>query len=515
MVFIKTQLQKADIIFLDRKSIKLHRSGMLDKNLSEKLFSHGTNRPGDLMISVSGIRGTIPGGLDPLNIVLFTMAFARITGKKIILANDARATGPFMKQLISGTLMAAGKEVIDIGLAPTPTAKAAVKSWKADAGIMISASHNPPEWNAFKFIDRGGFFFDKNRIEEIKAVLKSGEAYNTTVNYKKTGSIKTGHGIQSHIMSIMDSIPNVKAIKKMRYRVVVDAVGGAGREGLPELLRALGCEVTGLFCDPHPGGTFPRPPEPTPASLKKFDSLLRSSGYAAGFALDPDADRLVIGSKERGCINEEYTVPLAMLGLLGADSLHQISGNKIKNSNHKTPQKGTVVVNLSTANLVDDLASRVGWKVVRSAVGEANVVEKMKKVKAIYGGEGNGGVIHPRIPSYGRDSLVGAALILSAMTTLGCKSVDELMELLPPLFMQKTKFPTGGKQLSALLNQLKKSFPDAVVNEEDGLYLSFPDGSWVHTRASNTEPIIRVIAQAPNKKELKSLIQKIQNILHT
>lgn len=484
----------------------------MDKALSEQLFNYSVNRPGELMISVSGIRGTIPDGLDPLNIVLFTMAFSSITGKKIILGNDARATGPFMKQIIAGTLMAAGKEVIDIGLAPTPTVKAAVRSWKADAGIMISASHNPPQWNAFKFIHKGGFFFDAKKFEELNEALKTNKY--RALDYKKTGTLTTANGVQNHILSILEFIPNVKDIRKMKFPVVVDAVAGAGREALPELLRALGCKVTELYCEADPSGGFPRPPEPTPDALKKFGSLMKEQKAAIGFALDPDADRLVIGSPSVGSVNEEYTLPLALMGILPVKILSDITGKKLKKTAETGEKlKGTIVLNLSTSRLVDYVAEKAGLNVLRAPVGEANVVSAMRENRAIYGGEGNGGVIHPGIPSFGRDSLTGAALILSAMATVGAKDIDELLKHIPALQMKKTRKKIAGQPLDKIFKTIRDIFPHASIDERDGLHMTLEDNSWVHVRASNTEPVIRIIAEAPDKKKLKQILGEIEGQL--
>ena len=446
-----------------------------------------TRRGGDLMISLSGIRGVLPRGLDPINIVHFARAFCAITGKKIIVGNDARPTAPIMRHLVLGTLIASGKEVIDIGLAPTPTVKAAVALWKADAGIMLSASHNPPEWNAFKFLGKGGFFFGARESERLMQALA--EDRHGFTDYKRMGSVSERDAGEAHVKAVLKTIPaaTLDAIRKRRYHVVVDAVSGAGREALPRLLEELGCKVTRLFCDPHPKGEFPRPPEPTPAALKKFGALVKAKRAAIGFALDPDADRLVLGSSGRGAINEEYTLPLALLGL------------------PKNVKKGVVVINLSTSNLIEIVAQERGLKVLRAPVGEANVVSLMRSRKAVFGGEGNGGVIDPRVPSYGRDTLSGAALVLAAMARAGAGSLDELMDALPPLFMEKRKQALAG-DVAGTLEALKAKFPGAQADTTDGLRLDLSEG-WIHARPSNTEPIMRVIAQADSRARLKALLE--------
>ncbi len=475
----------------------------MHNELALSLSRFAMERPGDLMISISGVRGRVPEGLDPLNITLFTQAFANVTGKRIVIGNDARATGEIMRNIIIGTLLACGKEILDIGLAPTPTVKAAVATFKADGGIMISASHNPPEWNAFKFIDRGGFFFGTRKFEEWKKALVSG--HFPLVNYKKRGRLKVVDGVDSHIQSVLEKIPNVTQIKKMKYRVVVDGVAGAGRDALPRLLEILGCRVTKLFCEPTLDGSFPRPPEPTPQALKTFSASTKKEQAAIGFALDPDADRLVLSSPTKGAIHEEYTLPLALMGTLSTSALKDLlSGTRADGKKKKRSQ--SVIINLSSSFITATVAQYGGWKVERAPVGEANVVEMMRKTGAIFGGEGNGGVIHPEIPSYGRDSLAGAALILSAMAASGSGTIDTLLQRLPQIHMEKSKFPLGSRSLSEIFQKLAQLFPEGKKDERDGLHITLPDGSWIHARASNTEPIVRVIAEAGNRVRLKAIL---------
>jgi phosphomannomutase len=455
-----------------------------------------TERGKKLLISVSGIRGTIPAGLDPVNTVCFVRALAAVTGKRIVVGEDARPTGPALKQILIGTLIASGKSVLDIGLAPTPTVKAAV-ALHADAGVMISASHNPLEWNGFKMIQKGGFFFDAAMNAKWLKALR--ENVDPSVEYKKFGSHTRIDGIQDHIKAVLKSLPLLKQIRAKKYRVVVDGVAGAGRDALPLLLEELGCKVVRLYCDSS--DRFPRPPEPTPSALKEFGKLTRDKKAAVGFALDPDADRLVIGSPTFGAINEEYTLPLALLGL--APFLPK-----------KPKTKPVIVVNLSTATLCDDVAAAYGIPVLRSAVGEANVVELMRKRGAVFGGEGNGGVIHPNIPSYGRDTLIGAALILQAMTRQGLKSVDGLMAGLSTLHMEKTKFEFERSELDDIFDRFTNGFGEGVqADRTDGLHLKFSDDAWLHIRASNTEPILRVIAQARNPTMLRERIDRARELL--
>lgn len=456
-----------------------------------------TDRGKNLLISVSGIRGTVPAGLDPINTTCFARALAAVTGKRIVVGEDARPTGPALKQILVGTLRACGKTVLDVGLAPTPTVKAAV-ALHADAGVMISASHNPLEWNGFKMIQKGGFFFDAAMNAKWLQALR--ENVEPAVPYKKFGAHRPLDGVQDHIQAVLKSLPLLKQIRAKKYRVVVDGVAGAGREALPQLLEELGCKVVPLYCEAS--DRFPRPPEPTPAALKEFGKLTRDRKAAVGFALDPDADRLVTGSPKSGAVNEEYTLPLALLGL--APFLSK-----------QAKSKASIVLNLSTATLTDSVASDYGIPVFRSAVGEANVVTLMRKRKAIFGGEGNGGVIHPGIPSYGRDTLIGAALILQAMAHRDLKTVDGLLDGLPRLHMTKTKFDFERSELEAIFNRFTEGFgADVRADRTDGLHLSFADGAWLHVRASNTEPILRVIAQSADAKSLRDLISRAQSLLN-
>ena len=456
-----------------------------------------TDRGHDLLISISGIRGTIPGGLDPDNIVAFAKAFASVTkGKRVVVGYDARPTGPALQNLFQGTLMAAGKQVLDAGLCPTPTVKAAVREFRAAGGVMISASHNPLQWNGFKLIKSDGLFFDAAASRSFLRALERGDY--KAVDHKAIGQVRSIDAIQSHIESVLEVLPNVAAIRKMKYQVVVDGVAGAGREALPALLEELGCKVIRLFCEATPGGRFPRPPEPNPAALRKFGATVRGHHAAVGFALDPDADRLVTGSPTAGAIHEEFTLPLALLGM----------------PTRKGRLSGKIVVNLSTATLIDSVAGELGASVVRSAVGEANVVAEMQKVRAIFGGEGNGGVIHPKVPSFGRDSLVGAGLILSAMANSGASSLDDLMKRMPPLYMEKTKIELGRLKPAESLAKLEKNLAkQARLDKRDGLHARFEDGSWLHLRASNTEPILRLIAQASDRPELRRLIEDAKKSL--
>ncbi|MCE9597475.1 MAG: phosphoglucosamine mutase [Spirochaetia bacterium] len=448
------------------------------------------------MISVSGIRGTIPEGLNPSLIADIALGFAATTGKRVVLGMDSRNTGPLIRDLIASTLIACGKQVLDAELAPTPTVKAAVKLHNASGGIMISASHNPPQWNGLKLIANEGFFFQKEDLNSMLAAIKSSKF--PLVDYKNLGSYKKVEAVQDHIKSVLKLISNTEQIRSKKYTVVVDAVAGAGRNALPLLLAELGCKVIPLYCDADTSGEFPRPPEPTPVALKKFSETLRKSKAACGFALDPDADRIVPGSPAKGAINEEYSLPLSFLGLPEV---------KVK---PKARPRGKIpfVVNLSTSTLLDQIAEPYGYAILRSAVGEANVVAMMQKNSSFFGGEGNGGIIHSKVPSFGRDSLLGAALMLSAMARHDARSLDDLMGMLPPLFMEKRKFDLKqGADVREVFTRIENLFSGMNVDRRDGLHLANAD-CWIHVRASNTEPVLRVIAEARNTTDLTQLLSR-------
>jgi phosphomannomutase len=449
------------------------------------------------MVSVSGIRGTIPNGLTPPILADAVTAFGAITGKKIVIGMDSRSTGPWIRDLTTAVLVACGKEVLHAGLAPTPTVKAAVKMRRAHGAIMISASHNPPEWNGLKLMGPEGFFFNKQNLQQLNAALDGGKFQ--LADYRTFGKVQEIDAITDHVQAVIALLQNREQIKACKFRVVVDAVGGAGRNALPALLAELGCEVIPIFCDPPRSGDFPRPPEPTPTALKEFSTALKKTGASCGFALDPDADRIVPGTPRQGAINEEYSLPLAFLGL---PDVPVAPGKSTRKKNH------SIVVNLSTATLIDQTAAPYGYTVIRSAVGEANVVEMMRKNHALFGGEGNGGIIHARVPSFGRDSLLGAALILSAMAKHGCKTLDDLMEKMPPLYMEKKKFALKpGQDPREVFHKIENTLAGMNANRRDGLHLSNHD-SWIHVRASNTEPIIRVIAEAKSKAALEQLLAR-------
>ncbi len=466
------------------------------------------------MISVSGIRGITPGGLDSSNVVPFIHAFAEITGKKILIARDTRPSSVYLHGLVVASLMERDKNIVDCGIIPTPTLKYMVHHSKGDAAIMISASHNPTEWNGLKFIGKNGLYFDHKIQKQWIHILKKTKRLPThrkahrffIKNQPHLGKYLSQLSCRSHIDSVIDFIPNPQLIREKNYRVVVDAVNGAGQEMLPELLESLGCEVIRLHCNPFQGNVFPRSPEPSPDGLKELSRLVKKEHAAIGFALDPDADRLVVASPAIGALNEEYTLPLAMLGL-----------EPVLEDRHSSNKKNYVVVNLSTSSLCEQVGKRLGIRVFRAPVGEMNVFQLMRKKNALLGGEGNGGVILPNIPSFGRDPLAGSALILQMMAFANAVSLDDVAGQMPPLFMHKSKHvlkkSAKKRSLKDIYHSFIQEFPDGKTNRADGLHISISEGNWIHIRPSNTEPILRLILEGRDQNTFKKIKSKSLAIL--
>ncbi len=475
-----------------------------------------TERGEKLMLSISGIRGAIRGGLDPLNAMAFAAAFSTVTGKRIVVGRDERESGAWLKELFIGTLLAAGKEVLDGDVAPTPSIKCAVNLTQADAGLVISASHNPFDWNGFKFIRKGGAFFTSQDWERWFQALR--QFSPERVIAKRPGSLARIDAIEIHlnaILQLLKGYKDTKDIGRQGYRVAVDGCCGAGRKALPLLLTSLGCQVVGLHCDKGSRANFPRAPEPSPTALKKFYTFMKKHQAVIGFALDPDADRLAVVSPRLGPLDEEYTLPLALIGFSSQTKEKQLQ--KLKKG-----KKMRVALNFSTSSLCVHALPGAKIEIVRTAVGEANVAELMRRKKIVFGGEGNGGVILSSVPSFGRDPLAGAALILKAMSVVGASSVDALVEQLPPLYMRKGKYLPQNKKkkgkgiptdLQDIFAATEAAFSDGQADHQDGLYLSFSDSSWLHLRSSNTEPLIRLIAEAPSQQRLDQLVSRGDKLL--
>ena len=438
-----------------------------------------------LMVSISGIRGIIGGGLEPQVLVKYSSAYADFIGKgKIIIGRDARISGEMVKSIVVGTLLAKGLDVVDIGICPTPTVQYMVKILKAQGGIAISASHNPNEWNALKLLNITGQFMtpDENKtmlgnLENSKSIYSSWDKLGKLTYYEE--------GLKKHMEDVINMpFIELEKIRKKKFRVLVDCVNGAGVYVIPDLLRKFGCEVIELNCERT--GIFPRLPEPIPENLTATMKAVIDSKVDLGIVVDPDVDRLVLITEDGKPFSEENTITQVVKFVL-------------------TKKPGNVVVNLSTTRAVEDVANALGGQVFRSAVGEANVVLKMKETNAIIGGEGSGGVIFPAL-HYGRDALVGIALTLQHLTETN-QSLLELKKNLPQYFIAKKKNDLRKNNPDEIVAKLKVKYSKEKINTDDGLRIDFED-HWVHFRKSNTEPIIRIITESKSLEQSERLSQK-------
>jgi len=442
-----------------------------------------------LIRGISGIRGIVGDSLTDSVLIRHIQAFSEIQGNgDILLARDSRTHGEFFINTACNALRKCGRRIFNYGMIPTPTAQFLVEKNKLAGGIVITASHNPTEWNGLKFIDSDGCFLNvekNNRLFEI--------ADNQTFNLLQNGSAKQKeHGYNTHIEHTLNlSINDVNAIKKCSFSIVVDAVNGAGSHALPAMLEALGCKVHRLFCNPN--GEFPRGPEPLAQNLKNLGKTVRSQNANVGFATDPDGDRLAVVDENGHPLSEEYTLTIC------ADGFFNTTGS-IK----------PLVTNLSSTLALDKIAEKYGSSVIRSAVGEINVVNKMKEVGAELGGEGNGGIILPE-SHYGRDSLVGATMFLNRMAQ-DTQKVSEIFKSMPQFVMIKDKINLGTVDPQSVMDNIELNFPDVKSNKTDGLKLIW-ENSWVHIRKSNTEPIIRIYAEASTRSAAKKLVNKVKSNL--
>ena len=440
-----------------------------------------------LMVSISGIRGIIGDGLEPEVIVKYTNAYADFIGEgKVVVGRDARITGEMVNQIVTGTLLAKGLDVIDIGICPTPTVQYTVKTLNAQGGIAISASHNPNQWNALKLLNSTGQFMSPDEHQQMKQYL---EKQSKSVAWENIGkrTVYT-EGLTNHIKSVL-SLPiiDLERIKSRKFKVLADCVNGAGSYCIPDLLKQFGCEVIEMNCEKT--GIFPRLPEPLPENLVETMKAVKEYNTDFAVVVDPDVDRLVLITDKGEPFSEENTMTLAADFIL-----------------NKT--KGNVVVNLSTSRSVEDVAKKNNSSFYRSPVGEANVVQKMKEVNAVIGGEGSGGVIYPAL-HYGRDALVGIAFTLQYLSDSG-KKLSEIKELLPKYFIAKKKIDLKTVSPDEVIEFLLKKYSKNKINTEDGLRIDFED-HWVHFRKSNTEPIIRIITESKTEKYSEELSEKYFN----
>lgn len=456
-----------------------------------------------LIKSISGIRGTIGGKpgdtLNPLDIVKFTTAYAtfiRRSGRscsgKIVVGRDARISGEMVRSVVCGTLMGVGYDVLDIGPASTPTTELAVRMSGADGGIIITASHNPRQWNALKLLNHEGEFLTAAEGAEVLGIAEREDFEYADVDHLGHYTADNTYN-RRHIDSVLAlQLVDLDAIRSAKLRVCVDPVNSVGGIILPELLDELGVEYKVI--NGEPTGDFAHNPEPLEKNLSGIMDEMRSGGYDLGIVVDPDVDRLAFICEDGSMFGEEYTLVSVADYVLG-----------------RTP--GNTVSNLSSTRALRDVTERYGGSYAAAAVGEVNVTTKMKEVGAVIGGEGNGGVIYPE-SHYGRDALVGIALFLSSLAHKGCR-VSELRASLPDYFIAKNRIDlTPQTDVDAILKQVKEMYKDEQVNDIDGVKIDFAD-KWVHLRKSNTEPIIRVYSEAATMEEADALGKKIMQVVYS
>ncbi|MEX1011403.1 MAG: phosphoglucosamine mutase [Balneolaceae bacterium] len=442
-----------------------------------------------LIVSVSGIRGIFGSHLTPENLVTYSAAYGSwLKGGTVVVGRDTRLTGEICEEIVTGTLRSTGCDVIRLGVAPTPTVAMEVLRHKAAGGIVLTASHNPEQWNALKLLNGKSEFLDEKQGSEVLSLAK--ERNFDWQEYDQTGSVKdVSDALQHHIRKILDLPwidPNV--IGKARFSVAVDAVNGAGSDAIPALLKALSVKrVETIHCTPN--GRFPHNPEPLPEHLEDICELVQETKCDLGFVTDPDADRLAVVDENGQVFGEEYTQVAAFDFLL-----------------EKTP--GDTATNLSSSRAADDITERYGKRCHRSAVGEINVVKAMQNHGAVIGGEGNGGVILPDL-HYGRDALAGVAMVLQLLAERKLKASD-YRQSLPHYEMSKSKILLEdlGMEAGQVLDKLKSAFQDREPDTTDGVKIDFEEG-WVHFRKSNTEPVVRVYSEAKTAPEAERLAKNV------
>ncbi|MCR5679408.1 MAG: phosphoglucosamine mutase [Prevotella sp.] len=462
-----------------------------------------------LIKSISGIRGTIGGRtgdtLNPLDIVKFTTAFATfIGGKRIVVGRDGRISGPMVRDVVCGTLVGMGYEVIDIGLATTPTTELAVRWHEADGGIIITASHNPTQWNALKLLNSQGEFLTAADGAEVLRIADAEDFDYAPV--EKLGRVITDDTMnQRHVQSVLDlRLVNADAIRQRKFRVCADTINSVGGIILPELFNALGVEfeILNSECTGH----FAHNPEPLEKNLAGIMDTMRQGRFDLGIVVDPDVDRLAFICEDGKMFGEEYTlVSVADYVLSEEVKLH---GATAATAYH-------TVSNLSSTRALRDVTTKHGGQYTAAAVGEVNVTTKMKAVGAIIGGEGNGGVIYPE-SHYGRDALVGIGLFLSSLAQKGV-TASQLRKTFPNYQIAKNRIDlTPETDVDAILQKVKQMFaadPEATVNDIDGVKIDFPT-KWVHLRKSNTEPIIRVYSEAQTAEEADELGKRLMQVVY-
>ncbi|HKG96892.1 MAG TPA: phosphoglucosamine mutase [Pyrinomonadaceae bacterium] len=437
-----------------------------------------------LKISISGVRGVVGQSLTPKLLTRFAQAFGTHTGSgTIVIGRDPRTSGEMVKHAVVAGILSTGSRVIDIGMCPVPTVQLQVRHRRAQGGIAITASHNPAEWNALKFIGSTGLFLDSGQARELLDIYHQGQ-------YTKVGGaeLRTVEEIEGatdlHIKSILDVLGPLPQSKK-KLRVVLDSCNGAASLVAPKLIEALGAEVIPINVTPD--GSFPRGAEPVPENLGDLCRVVKEHQADIGFAQDMDADRLAIVSDEGEAIGEDYTLVLAALYVLGRE-------------------RGPVVANLSTTSAVADVAKKFDCPVFLTKIGEVNVTDAMQQHNAVIGGEGNGGVIYPRI-NFARDSLVGIALVLHLLAESG-QTVTELLQSVPRYSIVKEKMACPSDRIPAVLRMVRQEFGKSQLDTRDGVKVIQRDG-WFLVRGSNTEPIIRIVAEAKTEDRAREMVNSV------
>ncbi len=445
------------------------------------------------MVSVSGIRGRVGFALTPEVVARYAAAFgawalAGNPGRPVVVGRDSRVSGPMFHRVALAALQSVGANVIDLGLTTTPTCQLSVEDHHAAGGLMLSASHNPVEWNALKLIGPSGLFLEGNEGAAMRDIADRGIPRAT---WDRLGSVESDEGaVDRHLERILAiSCLDLSAIRARGFHVALDCCRGAGAIIVPQLLERLGCRVTAINLEPD--GRFPHPPEPIAENLGELERLVRDSSADLGIAVDPDVDRLALVSEQGKAIGEDYTLALAAQIVLA----------------HRG---GNAVTNLSTSLVVEEAVTRAGGTLTRTPVGEINVAVRMRELRAVIGGEGNGGVILPEV-HLGRDAPVGIALILQLLAETG-KPLSTLAAGFSRYSIVKDKLDRPDASLDVVYDALRKAFGDARVDTQDGLHLAWKD-RWLHVRPSGTEPIVRVIAEAPTEQEARGLVSRAREPL--
>jgi phosphomannomutase len=437
-----------------------------------------------LKISISGVRGVIGDSLTPAMLARFAQAFGTYAGSgTVVVGRDTRTSGEMVRHAVFSGLLSSGCRVLDVDVVPVPTVQMAVRHRRAHGGIAITASHNPAEWNALKFIGPDGLFLGPGPARELLDIYHQGEYVRVGGADMRTVERMTD-APAVHQQAILEAV-GILPVMKRRLRVALDSCNGAGSLVTPALLEALGVDVVPINVVPN--GLFPRPAEPLPEHLGALCETVRAHGCDVGFAQDMDADRLAVVNERGEAIGEELTLVLATWFVLS-----------------RTP--GPVVANLSTTAALDAVAARFGCTVGRSKIGEANVTERMRADRAVIGGEGNGGVIYPHI-NFGRDSLVGMALILHLLASTGSR-VSELVGELPPYRMIKEKITCPSSRIPDVLRMVRRDFGDRPLDTRDGVKVTVDDG-WFLVRGSNTEPIVRVVSETTNETTARAMVNDV------